>query len=295
MIHEVSYVTSISVLCLSIIILLYQNLESNNTVYKSEVVKVFKFLVIKLQERDSLKDNHEITDLVRLPEDEIILEFDSLLVKFILSSDSVKEENQLVINDSSYVINNEISLTYFKNGLLNNFIVEIFLSRLNVNKAPMWLYDRGLGILKSIFKFEFLTSLVNEDSIKSYMEAEETHNDMFSKLLDPFLESYELAAMNLQRIVSISMKEWFHLLYSSNRIKKTRFQESLNKSNLMYAIYVFQDLKLLRVENGNQVIILDDNGLELMRQYLHSVRTRSSEIETLQESVYERFFTSSRL
>lgn len=268
-IHEIEYITEISVIGLALTILFYRDVHVKK-IAKLETITLVKQLTTMLLRKNTQNDH--LLALLDLDDDALIQFTSDQLTKFL--------KEYIHITDHSFVIIEETALVYFKNSLLNNFISEMFLLKTQ-HHLPT------LQILKRLFYFEFLTTTIDETA-----EISPTTEKLFKKLLDPFIESYEVVLKNLEGVISIQMKTWLHLLYLSS--PNVTYKESMNKSNLLYAIYTLQSLSLIEITRINHVKIIDDSGLVLFKNYLHSLRKGEPLIQ--EDEVLRRVLhTSSRL
>lgn len=247
-IHDISYITEISVLGLAMSILFYKEVHMKR-LKKSAVAVLFKELCVMLAERGA--DTEHLVRCVSMTDDEIVIMCESLVKNFLFE--------HVTTEDDEFMIMEETALVYYKNSLLNNFISEMFL--IKTNKSPV-----TMTVLKKLFDFEFLTSRIDDTT-------ELTQRDylLFGDLLNPFIESYELVLNNLRGVIKITLKRWLHLLYISS--PNVSYKESLNKSNILYAIYTLQSLKLIRLNKAIEIEVIDDDKMLQLRQYLHCLRT----------------------
>jgi 1-acyl-sn-glycerol-3-phosphate acyltransferase len=264
-IHEIEYITDISVLGLTLSILFYRDVHVKK-IDKLETINLMKQLITMLLEKTT--GNDHLLELLDMDDTILIGYCSSLLGKFL--------NDYVILTQDSFIIVEETSLVYFKNSLLNWFVSEMFLLKTN-HHLPT------LQILKRLFDFEFLTTKIDE------YQKMTPQCSIFSKLLDPFIESYEVVLKNLQGVISINLKSWLHLLYLSS--PRVSFKESLNKSNLLYAIYTLQSLNLIKVTKVNHLEVIDEDGLRLFTDYLHLLR-KNEPLEN-EDKVFQRVLQSS--
>lgn len=272
-IHDIGFVTEISILGMAILIKFYQQ-DQFKEIKLFEIIPIFKLILTKIVSK-TIYDDHLIK-LLNYSDEELIELFKHLILKFL--SNYIE-----IIPDETILIHEETSLVYYKNSLLHFFISEVFLLKSQKSLAR-------LDIITKIFGYEFLTSKINRDEIEINAKL---NNFLFHDLLEPFIESYELSFNNLIGIVnSISLKHWLYLIYLSR--PKIKFKESLNKSNLLYAIHLLKSLKLIKTTKDNEIIIIDESKLKLLRDYLHDLKVGGNDSK-LQDQVSQLFYNSSKL
>lgn len=271
-IHDIGFVTEISILGMAILIKFYQQ-DQNNRVDLIKVIPLFKMVLTKVVSKTTYDDH--LIKLLNFDDMELVKLFKYLLNKFLSKYISVLRST------SEIIILEETSLVYYKNTLLHFFISEVFLLKANTNLVT-------LDIITKIFGYEFLTSKINRKSIEINPQIDDL---LFHDLLAPFIESYELSFDHLIGVVSISLKHWLYLVYLSR--PKVQFKESLNKSNLLYAIHLLKALKLIKTTKQNEIIVLDDSKLRLLRDYLHDLRFGITSVK--QDQVFQLFNNGTKL
>lgn len=245
-IHQIGHITEISVLGLAMCLIFYKDVHVKKLDIQ-ETVSLVRFLVTRLLIKST--ENDHLGKMLEMDDPSLAKFCCLLLTKFL--------DDYVVITDSSFVIIEETALVYFKNSLLNHFISEMFLLKTKHKLST-------LHILRKLFEYEFLTATIDESTEITPQCA------ILSKLLDPFIESYEVVLKNLQGVLTITLKAWLHLLYLSS--PNVTYKESMNKSNLLYALYTLQSLKLIKITQVDHLQVLDEEGLKLFKVYLQALR-----------------------
>ncbi|ODV72710.1 acyltransferase-domain-containing protein [Cyberlindnera jadinii NRRL Y-1542] len=246
-IHQIGYITEISIVGMALTTLFYRDVHVKK-ISKLDTCSVVKQLTELLIQKTSTNDH--LFSILNMDDETLMQTISSLLRRFL--------DKHILITDDAYIILEETSLVYFKNSLLSHFVSEMFLIKTK-NHYPT------LDILKRLFNFEFLTSLIDEQT-----EIHPEYIPLFGKLLDPFIESYEIVLKNLRGVYATSFKTWLHLLYASS--PNVTYKESMNKSNLLYAIYTLQYLGLVKITKVKNIEVVDEQGLLLFQNYLHSLK-----------------------